>query len=60
MTKIRQDNGMTDCIGLVYFKIETKLSRPIRLGAVYEETKQNNYVIDLPRVVYVENESELL
>lgn len=39
VAKIKQDNDMTDCIGLVYSKIETKLSRPIKLVAICDETK---------------------
>ena len=35
MTKTTQDNDMADYIGVVYTKNETKLSGPIRLGAVY-------------------------
>ena len=34
MTKTRQDNDMMDCIDVVYTKIETKLSRIIKLSMV--------------------------
>ena len=34
MTKTRQDNNVTDRIGLVDIKIETELSGPIRPSAV--------------------------
>ena len=35
------------------------LLRPIELGAVYDKTKKDNDVIDLPRAVYDKNEIEL-
>ena len=35
MTKMRQDNDVTDCIGPILAKNETKLSGPIRQGTVY-------------------------
>ena len=37
--KTKQDNDVTDCIGLVYSEIETELSRPIWLGVVYDENQ---------------------
>lgn len=39
VTKSRQDNYVIDNIGIVYFKIETKLSGPIWLGAVCKENQ---------------------
>ena len=33
----RRDNDVTDHIGLVYTKTEVELSRPIWLGAIYDE-----------------------
>ena len=38
--KTRQDNDVTDHIGLVYAKIKTKLSRPISPGVVYDENQK--------------------
>ena len=37
VTKIKQDNDVINRIGVVYSKIETKLSGPIWLGLVYDE-----------------------
>ena len=37
--KIRQNNDMTDCIDLIYVKIEIEMSEPIWLGAVYDENQ---------------------
>ena len=37
VTKTRQDNDMTDCIGTIYVENETELSWPIKLGVVYDE-----------------------
>lgn len=51
---------MTDCISLVYAENDIKLSRPIRLCVVYDKTRQDNDVTDLPRAVYTKNEIELL
>ena len=39
MTKTRQDNKVTDRIGAVYIKNETKLSKPIGLGAICDQNK---------------------
>ena len=39
MTKTRQENDMTDRIGLVYAKFEIELSGPIWTGVVSEENK---------------------
>ena len=39
MTKIKQNNNVTDCIGLVYFKTKTELSGPIRQSVVYDENQ---------------------
>ena len=37
--KTRQDNDVTNRIGLVYVENNTKLSQPIELGAVHDETR---------------------
>ena len=37
MTTTKQDNNMTNCIGVVYTKIETKLPWPVGQDAVYHE-----------------------
>lgn len=42
MAKIRQDNNVTDCIGVVYVEIGIELSRPIRQNKVYYEKKIGN------------------
>ena len=39
MTKIRQDNDVTDCTSVVYAKNETRLSKPIELGAFFDENQ---------------------
>ena len=39
MTKTKQDNDMTNSIGLVYAKTEIELSRLIWPGAVYDENQ---------------------
>lgn len=35
--KTKQDNDITDHIGLVYVEIKTELLGPILLGTVYDE-----------------------
>ena len=37
--KNRQDNDVTNCIGLIYAEIETKLTGSIWSSAVYDENK---------------------
>lgn len=37
ITKMRQDNAMTNPIGMVYAKNEVELSLPIRQGMIYDE-----------------------
>ena len=37
MIKTKKQNDMTDCIGVVYTKIETELSEPIWSCAVCDE-----------------------
>ena len=39
MTKSRQDNYVTNRIGAVYTKIETKLSGPIRQDVTYHKNQ---------------------
>ena len=39
MMKTRQENEITDCTGAVYAENKTKLSSPIRHGAVCDENK---------------------
>lgn len=39
MTKIRQDNNVSDLIGVVYAKNEIELLLSIRPGVVYNENK---------------------
>ena len=36
LTKTLEDNNVINRIGLIYAKIETKLSGPLWLGAVYD------------------------
>ena len=38
--KTRQDNDVTDHIGLLYAKIESELSGPISPGVVYDENQK--------------------
>ena len=38
---------MTDHIGLVHIENDIELSEPIKLGVVYDETRQNNDVTNL-------------
>lgn len=57
MTKTRQDNNVIDHIGLAYVENNIKLSGLIKSGTVYDETKQDNDVTNLPRVVYIENKT---
>ena len=47
---------MTNCISTVYVENKTKLSRPIELGVVSDETRQDNDVINLTSVVYAKKE----
>lgn len=35
--KTKQDNDVTDCIGVVYTENKTRLLWPIRLGAICDE-----------------------
>lgn len=39
MIKKRQDNYVTDCIGLVYVETKTELLGPIEPSVVYYENK---------------------
>lgn len=39
--KIRKVNDLTNHIGLAYTKNDIELSRPIRLGVVYDETRSS-------------------
>ena len=39
VTKTRKDNDVIDCPRVVYTKNETKLSRPIRPSADYDENQ---------------------
>ena len=57
MTKTRQDNNVIDHIGLTYVENNIELSGPIKSGAVYDETRQDNDVTNLPRVVFIENKT---
>ena len=43
MMKIRENNDMTDCIGVVYAKTQTQLSGPIKPGAVCYENKTEQW-----------------
>ena len=58
--KTSEDNDVTDHIGLVYTKNDTKLSGPIGLSVVCDETRQDNDVTDCTGAVYAKNETELL
>lgn len=51
---------MIDCVGLVNAKTKTKLLGPILLGVVYDETIQDNDVINRTGTVYAKNETKLL
>lgn len=50
---------MTDHISMVYIKNDTKLSGPIELGMVVDETRQDNDVIDHIGGIYFKNKIEL-
>lgn len=50
---------MIDCISLVYAENNIKLLGPIRPGVVYDKTRQNNDVSNVPHAVYDKNETEL-
>ena len=45
--KTKQDNNVTDHIGLVHTENDIELSEPIKLGVVYDEIRQNNDVTNL-------------
>ena len=49
---------MIDRISLTYAKNNTKLLGSIRPSVVYDKTRWDNDVTNLPRVVYVENKTE--
>ena len=53
MMKIRQDNDVTNRMGLVYDENDTELLGSIGLGAVCDETRQDNNVIDHINLVYI-------
>ena len=57
--KVRQDNDVTDCIGIVYAKNDIELYKPIISGAVCDGTRQDNDVTDLISMVYAGKEIEL-
>ena len=58
-SKTRQDNDVTDRIGLVYVENNIEFSEPIIQGAICDETKQDNDVIDHIGLVYNQNGTEL-
>ena len=39
MTKIRQDNNVTDCISLLYTKNNNELPGHIKPGVVYDKSR---------------------
>ena len=49
---------MTNCIGIVYAKIETEILGPIESGYV-TKTRQDNDMTDHTDTVYTKNETEL-
>ena len=51
MTKTRQDNNMSNCIGAIYTKNVIKLSWLIRLSVVWDKTREDD-MIDYIGVVY--------
>lgn len=57
--KTRQGNDMIDHIGLVYIENDTELSRPIRLGVVYEESREDDNFINCASAIYIENETTM-
>ena len=58
MTKTKQDNDMTDRVGVVYAENDTQLVGPIGSGVVYDETRQDNDMIDHIRTAYAKNETK--
>lgn len=46
VVKIRQDNDVIDCISAFYVKNETELLWPIKSSPVFDETREENDVID--------------
>ena len=56
--KTRQDKEVNNCIGVVYVKTETELTRPIWSCVVYDKKKDND-VNDCIGAVYTEIEIEL-
>lgn len=59
VTKTRQDHNMTDRISLVYTENDIELLGPIRLGVVCDETTEENDVIDLSQVGYINDKTQL-
>lgn len=49
---------MIDHISLAYAKNNTKLLGSIRPSVVYDKTRRDNDVTNLPRMVYIENKTE--
>lgn len=50
---------MNDHIDMVYVENDIKLLRPIKSGAVFDKTRQDNDVADLPHVIHAKNKTEL-
>ena len=59
MTKTKQDNDMTNHIGLVHTKIKMELSGPIQQDTICDENQTRQDVTDHTDAIYVENEIEL-
>lgn len=59
MTKTRQDNDVTDCIGLVYCETETKLWDLFDRVQSMMKTRQDNDLTNCISMVYVEKETKL-
>lgn len=53
MSKTKQENDMADHIGLVYVEIETQLSIPMWLGAIYDENQTGKRLDRSYSAVYV-------
>ena len=59
VTKTKQNNDVTDCIGVVYVETETKLSDLSNQVQYVTKTRHDNDMVDCIGAVFIENNTEL-
>ena len=60
VTKVRQDNDVTECIGTNYVEIDIELSWPIWSSTICDKTIWDNDMTNCKDVVYAINDTKLL